>query len=92
MKGKHRCALSSLKKRFGLLPASSVALLLVARRSLLVGRWSSVVGRRSLLVGRCSLLVGRLSLVVDVHPLSPRSVPHRIRTTMTGTAMNQPFP
>ena len=85
MKGKHRCALSSLKKRFGLLPASSVALLLVGRRS-------SVVGRRSLLVGRCSLLVGRLSLVVDVHPLSPRSVPHRIRTTMTGTAMNQPFP
>ena len=29
------------------------------------------------------------SLVVDVHPLPPRAVPHRIRTTMTGTAMNQ---
>ncbi len=28
-------------------------------------------------------------MVVDSHPVAPRAVPHRIRTTITGTAMNQ---
>ena len=31
------------------------------------------------------LLVARCSLVVDVHPVTPRAVPHSIQTTMTGT-------